>query len=273
MSRLDITDESFIAVCPAADGQPPLFGQVQHFIGDRSARLTYILPGIPEPHPALPALLDELAARAGEMGATNLLAEINDGDASLEVLRKGAFSIYGWETIWKLPRKAPTDLGAPHLWEPMTAVDEPAVRSLYQTLVPPLVQTAEPYPGPDVRRLIYRNNGEMVAYVESSGGAKGIYLKPIIHPAAELPQELLAELIKLFQGLDRPVYLQMRSYQAWLSPFLDELNAGTSLHFALMVRRLAVPQYAPAAAQRLRLEHRQTETSATIVQKMAAHRK
>jgi hypothetical protein len=217
--------------------------------------------------------LDELAARAGEMGATNLLAEVKDADAALEVLRKGAFSIYGWETIWKLPRKAPADLGVPHLWEPMTAPDEPSVRSLYQTLVPPLVQTAEPYPGPDIRRLIYRNNGELVAYVESSGGPRGIYLKPIIHPAAESPQELLAELFGLFQGLDRPVYLQMRSYQAWLMPFLDELNATASLHFALMVRRLAVPQYAPSVTQRLRLEHRQTETSATIVQKMAAHRK
>jgi hypothetical protein len=231
--------------------------------------MTYLLPATSEPHPALPAILDELAARAGEMGATNLLAEVEDADATLEVLRKSAFSIYGWETVWMLPRKSPIDADSLHLWEPMTAQDEPNVRSLYQTLVPPLVQTAEPYPGPDVRRLIYRNNGELVAYVESNGGAKGIYLKPIIHPAAESPQALLAELIKIFQDLGRPVYLQMRSYQAWLTPFLSELNAATSLHFALMVRRLAVPQYAPAVTQRLRLENRQTETSATIVQKMA----
>jgi hypothetical protein len=155
----------------------------------------------------------------------------------------------------------------------MTPQDEPAVRTLYQTLVPPLVQTAEPYPGPDVRRLVYRYNGEMIAYIESNSGPRGIYLKPIIHPAAENPLELLSETIKLFQGLGKPVYLQMRSYQAWLTPFLEELKAETSIHFALMVRRLAVLQYSPAKVQRLRLENRQTETSATIVQKMAGSHK
>jgi hypothetical protein len=40
-----------------------------------------------------------------------------------------------------------------------------------------------------------------------------------------------------------------------------------------MVRRLAVLQYSPAKVQRLRLENRQTETSATIVQKMAGSHK
>lgn len=268
LSRFDISDESFTAVSPAADDLPPLFGQVQHSLGGRSARLTYVLPSVPEAHPALPAILDELAARAGEMGAANLLAEANDGDAALEALRKASFSIYGWETVWMLPAKPPKGTEPLHLWEPMTAQDEPNVRSLYQTLVPPLVQTAEPYPGPDVRRLIYRNHGEMVAYVESSGGPKGVYLKPIIHPAAENPQDLLMELVQIFQDLGRPVYMQMRSYQAWLTPFLSDLNAITSLHFALMVRHLAVAQYATAAPKRLRLEHRQTETSAPIVQKI-----
>ena len=238
-------------------------------MGERSAHLTFLVPGIPEPHPGLLLLVDELSQRAGEMGATNLLAEVKDSDPTLEVLRKGGFSIYGWETIWKLPRKADGDGTNLHYWEPMTPADEPAVRSLYQTLVPPLVQTSEPYSGPDIRRLIYRNNGEMIAYVESDAGPRGIYLKPIIHPAAEAPQELLLELVNLFRGLGKPVYLQMRSYQAWLTPFLENISADTTVHFALMVRHLAVQQFAPALAQRRMLEHRQTETSATIVQKMA----
>jgi hypothetical protein len=271
--RFGITDESFTAICPASAGEPPLVGQVQHSLGERSAHLTFLLPALTEPHPGLLALLDELSARAGEMGATNLLAEVKDTDASLEVLRKSGFSIYGWETVWKLPRRMSQEATVPHLWEPMKPSAEPAVRSLYQTLVPPLVQTAEPYPGSDVRRLVYRNNGEMIAYVESNAGPKGIYLKPIIHPAAEAPKELLCELANIFQGLGKPVYLQMRSYQAWLTPFLKELAAETTVHFALMVRHLAVPQYSPAAVQRVRLENRQTETSATIIQKMAGQHK
>jgi len=264
-----MTDESFTVVCPSNEGQSALMGQVQHSLGERSAHLTFLLPGLPEPHPGLLALLDELAKHGGEMGATNLLAEVKDSDNTLEVLRRSGFSIYGWETIWKLPRKVEENQTNLHNWEPMTSVDEPAVRSLYQTLVPPLVQTAEPYSGPDIRRLIYRNNGEMIAYVESNSGPKGIYLKPIIHPAAEAPQALLQELVNIFLGLGKPVYLQMRSDQAWLTPFLEEICADTTVHFALMVRHLTIQQFSPALVQRRVLEHRQTETSATIVQKMA----
>ena len=219
------------------------------------------------------ALLDDLAARAGEMGATHLLAEVQDTDPVLETVRRSGFSIYGWETIWKLPAKVPANKKDTQNWEMMTSIDEPAVRSLYQTLVPPLVQSAEPYSGADVRRLVFRNNGEMVAYVESDSGSKGIYLKPIIHPAVEAPEELLLELVKIFQGLGKPVYLQMRSYQAWMTPFLEILEAETTVHFALMVRHLAISQYATAPVRRVRLEHRQPETMAQTAQKMVGPHK
>ena len=269
ISRFNIDDESYTAVYPESNGQPPLIGNVKHSPGDRSAHLTYLLPNLPEPHAGLLELLDELSLRSGEMQATNLLAEVVDSDPILEVLRKSGFSIYGWETIWKLPsRLAGVDSVTPH-WETMTSRGEPSVRSLYQTLVPPLVQAAEPYSGADIHRLVYRNNGEMVAYVESSSGPKGIYLKPIIHPAVENPQELLVELVHIFDGLGKPIYLQMRSYQAWLTSFLEKLPAETSVHFALMVRHLALPQYAVNTAHRARVNHRQTETSASILQKMS----
>jgi len=267
-SRFNMTDESYTAVYPKSAGYPPLIGQVQHSLGKRSARLAFLLPDLPEPHPGLLAVLDELSARAGEMEATNLLAEVKDTDPMLEVLRKSGFLIYGWETTWKLPAKAPGDMTTPHNWEPMTSQNEPAVRTLYQTLVPPLVQAAEPYPGADVRRLVYRSHGEIVAYVESDSGPRGVYLKPILHPAVANPQELILELVKIFQGLGKPVYLQMRSYQAWLTASLEAIEALTTVHFALMVRHLAIPQYAESRVRQMQLSPRQTETPATIVQKM-----
>lgn len=216
-------------------------------------------------------LLDFLCIHAGEMGALNLLAEVKDSDPLLELLRKSGFGIYGWETIWRLPQKSTNSTGdAQKNWHRMTSLDEPAVRSLYQTLVPPLVQASEVYSGADVPRLIYKNTrGETIAYVESLSGPKGIYLKPIIHPAIENIDNLLAGLIGIFQDLGKPVYLQMRSYQAWITPALENLGASTTVHFALLVRHLAVSQFATANNRVLNLDKRQAETtSAPIIQKM-----
>lgn len=265
-----MTYESFTAICPSAEGNPPLVGQVQHYLGERSAHLSFLVPEPLETHPGLFDLLDFLSIHAGEMGATNLLAEVKDSDPILETLRKSGFGIYGWETIWRLPEKISTSHENSHKnWRQMTSVDEPSVRTLYQTLVPPLVQVSEPYTGVNIPRLIFQNkNGETTAYVESISGPNGIYLKPVIHPSVEKADELLAGLIQLFQGLGKPVYLQMRSYQAWLTSPLENLGASTTVHFALMVRHLAVNQFATANLRRLSLENRQAETTTPIIQKM-----
>lgn len=267
-SHLSISDESFTAVCTGKNGKPDRMGQVQHSRGKRSAHLTFMTSGENSSALAASELLDELTLRAGEMEAINLLAECKESDPAFEELRHNAFSIYGWETVWQFPAKLPAAEPQEYLWERMTAEDEPNVHTLYQTLVPPLVQTTEPYFGADVHRLISRNNGELIAYVESDSGPNGIYLKPVVHPAAPAPRELLQELARIFQGLGRPVYLQMRSYQAWLTPFLEEIQATSAEHTALLVRHLTLPLLVrSAAARRLPYTQQQTETSASITQK------
>jgi hypothetical protein len=274
-SRLNVGFESYSAICPASDGNSPLVGQVQHYTGERSAHLAFLAPEPPSTHPGLLGLLDFLAIQSGEMCATNLLAEVKDSDPILETLRVSGFGIYGWETIWKLPEERSVTLEKSHNhWNPMTAADETAVRTLYQTLVPPLVQASEPYTGADLSRLVFQNSsGEITAYVESITGPKGIYLKPVIHPGVEKADELLEGLLYIFQGLGKPVYLQMRSYQAWLTSPLEALGALTTIHFALMVRHLAVSQFAPANHRQLSIDHRRAETSAQIIQKMSDSQK
>lgn len=257
--------ESFSAICPASKNTAPLIGQVQHTSGDRSARLAYLLPSPVEDHPGLSGLIEFLCIHAGKMGAVNLLAEVPDSAPLLEVMRKNSFSIYGWESIWQLPVRSSENLEKfSENWQRMTPAEEPTLRGLYQTLVPPLVQTSEVFSGADVPRLVYRNSsGEIVAYVESLSGLRGIYLKPIIHPAIENIEDLLNGLLALFQGLGKPVYLQMRSYQAWITPALEKLGAQTTVHFALLVRHLAIAQYATANHRILTLDNRQPEANAS----------
>jgi hypothetical protein len=126
------------------------------------------------------------------------------------------------------------------------------------------VQTSEVYPGADISRLVYQNkSGDIIAYVKAYRVSKGMYLKPVIHPSIEKVDDLLLGLVSLFQGYGKPVYLQMRSYQAWITTALEALGASTTVHFALLVRYLAVNQFATANHRILNLEKRPVEPTAT----------
>ena len=262
----DETPNSVEAVC-TTDGCE-LMAQVQHSLGERSARLVFITPDPANDNPALPPLLEYLCISAGEMGAVNLLAEVRESDQTIEAFRRSGFTIYGWETIWRLPAQASepepdTATG----WRQPSVKDETRVRSLYHTLVPPLVQTTEPYQANSTSRLVYQQKDEILAFVESLIGPKGIYLMPVIHPSLNDPGAMLNELRALFSGADKPVYLQMRSYQAWLTSFLEQMEVSVTVHFALMSHRLAVAQYAAVEQNSLVVNNRHAETTAPIIHK------
>ncbi len=245
-----------------------LMAQVQHFPGERSARLVFIAPDPKNDNPALPPLLEYLCVCAGELGAMNLLAEVREADQTIDTFRICGFSIYGWETIWRLPSQvSEANAGENCGWRQATLKDESCVRSLHRTLVPPLVQTAEPYQGSAAGRMVYLQKGEILAVVESMAGPKGIHLMPIIHPSLEDPRTMLRELHGIFGRSDKPLYLQMRSYQAWLTPFLEQMEASVAVHFALMSHHLAVAQYAIAEQNGLVVNNRSAETSAPIIHK------
>jgi len=187
-------------------------------------------------------LWDYLNAKAGEMGALNVLAEVSESSPVFESMRKAGFSPYGWEAAWKLLRNINPSPDSSHGWEAALPTDDPQIRSLYQSLVPPIVQAAEAFSNGGTRRLVYRENNEIVAYVESNAGPNGLYLRPLIHPAVTEISTLLNSLISEFIELGQPVYLQVRSYQAWLLGALETIGGESSNHFTLLVKHLAILQ-------------------------------
>lgn len=66
----------------------------------------------------------------------------------------------------------------------------------------------------------------------------GTVLTPLIHPEEDGVSE---KIFSLVSGLPdrRPVYLNVRSYQAWLEPVLEDLGAKASARQAVMVKHLA----------------------------------
>ena len=255
-------------VAPARVGGQKLIGQMRYILGTRSAHLSFLMPAGAANSPNLPKLMERLAHQAGEWGAFNLLGEIDEHSPAFEGMRKAGFVVYAWQRIWQLPNQDINNRERTALWQPTALMDEISIRGLYQSLVPPLVQSAEHLPDHRLQGLVYRQKGEVLAYIEGIYGPKAIYLYPMAHPDLENAAELLCNLPShLLTRLGRPVYIAVRSYQAWLEVALEELNAKVSPRQALMVKHLALGQRVVQTNPRLVvIENRQAESSAPMVQ-------
>ncbi len=259
LDNLRLEYGSYTKVLRQGGSNPTLIGQMHYTAGERAARLTFVTPERGLDSPGLAALLESLAWEAGERGACSLLAEVEESSPAFEVLRRTGFSVYGWQRVWKINEPINSN-NVPNVWETSNDLDALPIRALYQALVPPLVQTADPLVERAMTGLVYEQNGELLAYIEPTYGPMGIYLQPLIHPAVD---DVL-RLVRSFLGglsfqLGRQVYLSIRSYQAWLENALSELDVEVSPRQALLVKHLVVQQRSPAfaAARNGTFENRQ----------------
>jgi hypothetical protein len=146
-------------------------------------------------------------------------------------------------------------------WRTCEDGDLIGVRSLYNDLVPGLVQQIEPPPKEQQQGLIYCQDKEVVAYVKLKYGSRGILAHPFIHPDAE---DVARHLVHLVQDLpnrrSRKVYLCVRTYQSWLEPWLEEMGAKPSPRQAVIVKHLAVSMRAEQQYSLPKINGKQAET-------------
>lgn len=249
---------------------------MRHSVGDRSAQILFLMPEEGLNQPELSGLLEHLAAQAGAWGAFHLLAEIEENSCALEGMRRSGFTVYAWQRIWKyLPgSETATGNGSSNnhsknglpVWRPAQSADENSIRNLYQSLVPPLVQAAEPLTSGKLPGWVYRQEGEILAYVEGVYGPHGIYLQPLIHPAVENVSQVLGNLLgRQPTLLGRPIYLAIRSYQAWLETVVRDLEFQVGPRQALMVKHLVLHQRDALPARHLVLEKYSAEPTAPMI--------
>jgi hypothetical protein len=234
----------------------------------RTARLSFILCDDSSQSAGLSALIEFLSYQAGEHQAVNLLTEVESSSELFETLRHSGFSAYGIETIWRLPVNQ-TGQDQQSSWTKSAGKDEVGMRSLYQSVTPPLEQGAEPYQANNPQRLVYTVNNEISAWVQYSSGPLGIYLVPVIHPSIKNPGALLCELPGGFSGTSRPLYMQIRSHQSWLNTALEDCGAQTTGEYTLLVKHLAVGQKVSVPnGARVRTEARQAKPTIPILRNM-----
>jgi len=232
------------------------------------ARLAFMGPPEALEKPVGKRLLDALTRFAGQHGAQSLTAEVNEQDPAFESLRLASFAIYARQRLWRLdeaPRGArPRAALGP--WRREKVGDRSAIQSLFQNLVPALVQQVEPPPGRDGQGLVYCSQGEVLGYLDIHRGPAGTWVLPYLHPAAEIHEELLAGILQeLAPSQARPLYICVRSYQGGLAAALEALGFRPHLDQAVMVKRLSVPVRQAIHKPLPALEGTQPEATAPII--------
>ena len=217
-----------------SDGTSVL-GGIIHTLGESFAKLLYLAPASRLDHPDLPGLIENLSAEAGNWGAFHVIAEVDETSQAFPALRRAGFAVYAWQRMWDVSQLNGDQ--AEGRWERVHSVHLPVIQSLFQQIVPPLLHPIEPMPNRAVGLMC---NDGVKCYVSQSSGATGIALTPLIHPeATDVSMKLTSLISHLPDRRNRPVYLLVRSYQAWLEPVLADLGASAGPRQAVMVKHLA----------------------------------
>jgi hypothetical protein len=218
------------------DGESVLLGGVIHTRGETFAKLLYLAPLSNLHDPQLPALIEHLAIQAGEWKAAHVIAEVDETSDVFPVLRMTGFSVYAWQRIWDVSLLERTESNSSLSWRRMQSVDLHAVQSLHYQIVPQLLHPVEPAPN----HVIGFVHKDMECFANVTSGMYGMVLTPLIHPDENNVSEKIASLVSsLPERRTRPIYLNVRSYQAWLEPVLEDLGAKASARQAVMVKHLA----------------------------------
>lgn len=239
-------------------------GQFIHMNGSPLSHLTYLSPDGGLENGSACGLLEFMMSLSGKRGALRMLADVDEYTSTFEALRKCGFAIYSRQRIWKIASKR-HEAGAEFPWREAEARDGIPVRSLYNNLVPGMVQQIEPFPAHRPNGVVCYLEGDLKAYIELKKGIRGVWAQPFFHPDVQDAAGMLAGFLTSFAGRwRRPIYLCVRSYQSWLEPAIEEIGAEASPRQAVMVRQLVVQQRAARPYAIPNLESGQTEMSAPI---------
>lgn len=243
----------------------PLMGQVTHSQGEQLAHLTYLAPNVSFDIDAIHSLLEYMVLEIGERGAFHLMAEADEKTEVFEILREAGFALYVRQRIWCLNGDSKPKSSSSN-WHEIFPKDSIAVRSLYNELVPALVQQVESLPTDQMNGLVYYQDGELMAYAELRYGQRGIWVQPFIHPDTE---DVTEQIEDLFHNLPnrhgRPVYLCVRSYQSWLEHALEGTQAECGPTQAVMVKHLAIAKKVRNSFKLPSIEGRQQEITTPFI--------
>jgi hypothetical protein len=223
-----------------SDRYPFLIGQAFQAPEDHSARVTFLAPGDLD-HEGYADLLAYLAARVGETGALQILAEIDLNSLEHTILSRAGFRAYAEQQIWKLPRRFLSRSGK-NAWIPIARADADQVIATCQRLVPPQIQRVENPPlGYAQQGMLCWKEGKIAGVAFTNFGPTGILIDLVIEPDLDALDNYLGTLFHHLPYRNyRDIFLRVRSYQQRLASALERAGASPGPIQKAVVKRLAV---------------------------------
>ena len=232
--------------------------QRQHAIGQfymtpdgDHAQLVYLAPhlDVDADDSAWLLILDAMVKQAGKRGAHTLRAELDETSPLFETLRHSGFAVYARQFMYmhqahqQLDRSDELDL------QPTDDSDASQVLMIFSRTVPSLLQQVGILP--DNHGYLYRENGQVMGYVNVAQGREGIYLMPYMDH--RLGAEQVAKVITTVASLvpyagKRPLTVRVRRHQGWFGSALEDIGFERVAQQAVMVRHIAAGIHSPAFA-------------------------
>lgn len=213
-------------------------------------------------------VLEHLLKSAGAWKAWGVLADLPESSPLFEGFRKAGFSIWARQNIYQLNSIDKDYKEESIRWRLWTSEDINVMNALYKEVVPGAVQCIEPMTRKAALGLVaYQPNGRLAAYADIEYGPKGIWVQMVSSPevrSAGLLQSLPTAIPEL---AGRPVYLCVRSYQAWLDSAMEEAGYSRREAQILLVKHLVLRKSLARAAVKQIFESSKMEGSLPITQK------
>lgn len=236
---------SYAGIYEDQAGERSALGQITKSPKLTTAQINFLLAPADSQQSDLIPLLEELIKEAGTWGAKQATAEMLPEAEYFSAFRQAGFSVFAKQRVYEFDSPKAVQGSLTPRWRIWTSDDIPAMRGLYQTLVPPLIQPVEPITRLEMLGLVhYDAAGTLQAFADLVYGPVGIWVNPFVHPQTSV--DITALLLQLVADLPdlagRPVYLISRSYQPWIESALETSLAGRGPEQALLVRHIAIRQ-------------------------------
>ena len=245
VSSIRLANLSYAGIYENESGERSVVGHITKSPKLTTAQVNFLLVPAASHKGDLIGLLEALTKEAGTWGAKQVLAEMSPETDYFSEFRRAGFVVFSKQRLYKFTSVQDVrDTLARH-WQTWTSDDIPAVRSLHQMLVPPLIQAVEPLTRLETLGLVYYDDrGDLQAFADLVYGPVGVWVIPFIHPQSSLDTTaLLHKLVLDLPDLNgRPVYLASRSYQPWIDSALETSSAECGPEQALLVRYIAIRQ-------------------------------
>lgn len=215
-------------------------GLVNHSPYKPSARIAFIAPIKAASHPEVGSLLANLIQQAGEMGAFQVLVEVEEEAGLVETFQRVGFTTYTRQQIWRMKSSGSVERSLLN-WVPVQASSVGDIYSLYQRLVPREVKRVESPPTvADLQGLMCWQDGRLQGYCAAHFGPRGVLLDILLDEEQNNPNDHLRAIRETIPGYQKKkLYVRARVYQHELEEALEALGAHPGPKQEVMVKRLA----------------------------------